>query len=398
MSYMGLLRKHPKFLAYGGLHYFYSGLGQTFLISVFVPFFLEEFSLERGEFSNCYAFSTVCSAMLLPFAGKKVDQSSLWALSLIGGAGLLLASLAMSFAPSVPFFVLGMFLLRFFGQGGMVLIASTAVGRFFGRDRGKALGMASLGLSVAESLLPAVLILTIGQVGWRMAWMILGACVLFVFLPFARVLLGKNFLEYQNPPGNFRASGDDNKRDSVRDPRFYLLLLAFMFLPFYITGTFIHQGLLAKSQGWTAEWIAFSFVAYGTSKIIASFIGGGLIDRFSARKVFVFFLLPLVLGLSLLLAGNHPVVALLYLALLGATTGLGLLAGTAIWAELYGIKNLGAIKSRVTTCMVVATAVGPLVIGRGFGISVQATLLLCVLVILLITMSNFFVLRPTFDK
>ncbi|MEQ8238358.1 MAG: MFS transporter [Cyclobacteriaceae bacterium] len=376
MSYLNIIRKHPNFLSYGMLHYFFSSIGQTFLISVSVPFMLTDLDISSGNFSNAYAVATLSSAFLLPLAGKWVDRLSLRLLSLLGGLGLVLASIVMFQVDNLVLLIFGLFLLRFFGQGSMILIGSTAIARFFSSNRGKALSVSSLGLAFAETLTPLLFVWLIAQYGWQTSWLFPIGAVLLVFIPVTQFLILRARKEPDSANEDFTNNDNDfTVKQMFRDPRFYMILPAFAFLPFFITGIFIHQNMLASAKGWTMEWMAACFIGFGIAKVLTSFMGGWLVDKFSAKSVFSFYLIPMALGLLLLLFLDHRLVGVFYMILIGITASLGSLTGVAIWAELYGVKNLGAIKSMVTMMMVVATAIGPIVIGWGFEQSLNYTLM-----------------------
>jgi predicted MFS family arabinose efflux permease len=65
--------------------------------------------------------------------------------------------------------------------------------------------------------------------------------------------------------------------------------------------------------------------------------------------------------------------AFIYLILLGCCFGTTFTISGAIWPEVYGTKNLGAIKSFVKAIMVFSSALSPWVFGLlfdvGFGIT-----------------------------
>jgi MFS family permease len=398
MTYLQLARSYPNYIGYGMLHYFMSSLGQTFLISVFVPFFVSSLGVTNNGFSVIYAFATLTSASLLPFAGKYIDAVRLRMMSLICGMGLIVACLIMANATHLAILFFGLFALRFFGQGGMVLIGSTAVARYFDHVRGKALSMASTGLPVAEALMPVLMVAAIHEWGLSSTWFLLGVGVALFFIP-ATILLVDKYNPFQTVPpliSHTNTSVKSRSRSEVlRDWKFYLLLPAFVFLPFFITGIFIHQNLVAEAKGWSIEWIAACFVGFGIARIVTNYIAGSLIDRFSAQKVFVFYLIPLMLALLVLQAGNHPLLALLYMILLGITASLQSLTGTAIWAEIYGVQHLGAIKSMTTTIMIVASAIGPVVIGWAFGHDLFLSLNISIGAVVLITCLSGFVIGRT---
>ncbi len=384
-SYLRLVSSHPRYIGFGFLHYFFSGLGQTFLISFFVPHFNEAFAIDNSSFGYLYSAATVCSALTFPYAGGMIDRFPLRYLSVANGLFLTLFCLITALAPHYLVLFLGLYGLRFTGQGFMVLIGSTGLARFFDAERGRSLSLASFGLSLSEGLMPTIVTLLAGLAGWRNAWLILPVFVLGIFVPLAITLIRKQdtFQWPPRPKGEGGPEGqaekeitedeegsqkgpqtpDATRKEVIRDPRFWLLVPGSMFLPFFITGMFIHQNLLAEAKGWSMEWMSTCFVAYFVSRIISYILAGPLIDRFGARRVFIFYLLPLLAGMNTLLIGDHPMVAMVYLFLAGLTASLAAVTNTAMWAEIYGTSHLGAIKSVVTMLMVLSTALGAVVIG-----------------------------------
>ena len=92
-------------------------------------------------------------------------------------------------------------------------------------------------------------------------------------------------------------------------------------------------------------------------------VTGLLIDRLSAVRVLPTFLLPLALGLFFVWAFDSEWWAWSYLFLLGVTAGVTHTGLTALWAEIYGVKNLGSIKSLYTSISIFTSALGPLAMG-----------------------------------
>ncbi len=392
MSYFQISKNHPEILGYGALHYFFSAIGQTFLISVCVPYIQADLELTSLGFSNRYAIATIASALTLPLIGGWVDRAKLTVVSLLGGLGLIVACCVMFLSSRLPVLLPGLFLLRFFGQGGMILIGSTAIAKFFTKNRGKGLSLSSMGLSIAETFMPIVFISLIGIMGWENAWLCLGAGAALIFIPATLLLIRNHHPDAtEETSTESKSTSDFTRRQVLKDPYFYLLLPVMLFLPFFITGIFIHQNLIAEAKGWSMDWMAATFIGFGVTKVLMSFIGGSLIDRFTARRVFIFYLLPVAIGLLVLNIGEHKVFALIYMCLLGMTASLGTLTGVAIWAEMYGAKNLGAIKSMITMIMVVSTALGPIVIGWGLETSLEWTIYTSIGVIFILVFLSYFV-------
>jgi MFS family permease len=133
---------------------------------------------------------------------------------------------------------------------------------------------------------------------------------------------------------------------------------------FIVTGIFIHQAELLNNKNWSKEWFAIAFIVYAISHFKSSLVFGSLVDQYSAQKVFRFYLLPMLLSIILIaLPFNSAIIALIFMFLLGFTIGASGPTIGSLWAECYGNKHLGAIRSMVTAIMVISTAVSPILFG-----------------------------------
>jgi len=131
--------------------------------------------------------------------------------------------------------------------------------------------------------------------------------------------------------------------------------------------------------GWRETWIssaifllvfflplalmATGLIAFSITQIAGNLIAGGLIDKFSSRKLYGWSALPLIFGLLIFSMGNGTENLVIYLLLAGLTAGMGGTFGNAIWPEMYGTKHLGAIRSMAGFIMIVATALSPAFFG-----------------------------------
>ncbi|MDD5504762.1 MAG: MFS transporter [Candidatus Omnitrophica bacterium] len=107
-------------------------------------------------------------------------------------------------------------------------------------------------------------------------------------------------------------------------------------------------------------------------------ISGRLVDKFSATTLLPVFLLPFAFALLIITFFRHPLAALVYLALAGVAIGMSNIINTAFLAEVYGQRHIGGIRAILSTIIVIATAVGPLLFGflldRGASFSAVAAL------------------------
>lgn len=71
-------------------------------------------------------------------------------------------------------------------------------------------------------------------------------------------------------------------------------------------------------------------------------------------------LIPLILAMIFVALFRNPFIVWLYMILLGINIGIAHTSVSAMWAELYGVNHLGAIRSLTTAISVFGTALGPL--------------------------------------
>ncbi|MEC7150640.1 MAG: MFS transporter, partial [Pseudomonadota bacterium] len=98
-----------------------------------------ELGITHGQFGNIYATATIFSSLLLSWVGKKIDEYQIIYYSFFVILLLFFSSLFFSFINNIYLLSVGIFLMRFSGQGLMSHTSTTTVSRFFEKSRGKAL-------------------------------------------------------------------------------------------------------------------------------------------------------------------------------------------------------------------------------------------------------------------
>ncbi|MEM7564653.1 MAG: MFS transporter, partial [Pseudomonadota bacterium] len=180
---LSLIRNEWQLLLFGFLMTFWSSPGQTFLISLFSGELRAELGFSDGEFAAIYSAATLLSAIVMVWSGALADRIDLKKLSIFTVVGLAIGCGMMSLVAGAISLFISLFLLRQLGQGLMYLISSTAMVRYIDAHKGKANAIASMGYTVAEAVMPGLLVLLLLWVGWRHSWQIAGLVVLIVMVP-----------------------------------------------------------------------------------------------------------------------------------------------------------------------------------------------------------------------
>ena len=346
---------------FGFLFTFFSAFGQTFFISLFVPFWVESFRISNTAFGSIYAAITIAAAVLLSLTGMFIDRMPLKRFGMIVFAGLMASTVLLALAGNVVFLTAGLLLVRWLGQGMMTHTSQTGVAKYFERDRGKALGLTALGLSAGQFLLPLLVLPLLTAVGWRMGLISMAAAALVIVLPILWKMSPANVPESVHPlPQNGKAGKGNNY---LRSGKFWIIASNVIIVPFIATAIFLYQYTIGRDRGWDVSWIAFSFTFYPILSAVALLLSGNLVDRFTGTRLFPLYLIPLLASLILMTLISAKWILPLFYGLLGFSAGLGNTVKTAIQAEVYGTMNLGKIRSYFTTIMVISTAVGPPLFG-----------------------------------
>lgn len=384
-DYVSFARANLRFLAFGFLVAFTSSAGQTFFIGVFGPEVRAAFSLSHTEWGTVYMIGTLSSAAALTYTGGLIDRVDLRVFAAIVIAGLAGACFVMSMSQSVIALTIAIFLLRQMGQGLTSHTASTSMARYHDAHRGKALSLISIGFTVGEAALPVLAVAAIAAWGWRQTYSTTGLVVLAIIPVVLWLLKGHSHRHTQHVSAarekslTTKDSSEGKTRwEMLTEPRFYWILPAVLAPSFIVTAMFFHHLTLAEAKGWTAEWVTGSYWVFGVSTVLALLTAGPLIDRLTAARIMPFYLLPLAAGLVLLAPAENPLWMMAYLFLGGLNSGLYFAGLTALWAELYGVRHLGAIKSTAGAISVFASALGPVTVGLmlDMGFSIE-TVCLC---------------------
>ena len=357
--------KNLNLLFFGFLIAFASGFGQTFFISLFSQDFRDTFELTNTEFGSLYSIATVLSAITIIWAGKLIDTVSLRKYTLAIILGLALTCLMASFVFNVFFLFLVIYFLRLFGQGLMGHTSRTTMARYFNTNRGKALAISGFGFSVGEIIYPAAVVFLLLTIGWRLTWFSSSIFILIFFgIFFYFIFKINNFKKENNRDEKIDLSEISwRRRDVLKDFKFYMYLPLSLLMSFTVTGFLFHQVYIAEIKSWTLINLAQSFIFYAVSGITGSIISGILIDKLTGRKLIPFHLLPILAIFIVMLFSDHVYVLYLYMAGLGLSNGLTENISNSLWAEMYGVKNLGSIKALLTFFGIMASASSPFLYG-----------------------------------
>ena len=354
-------------LSFGFCFSLFSAFGQTFVISLYVPYLQHDFNLSDSLFSSMYGIATLAGAFTINWLGRYIDKIRLTKFSIRVLLAYSFALILFSQSYYVPVLFLAIYGVRLFGQGLMIHISITSMARFFNQNRGKAISLSALGHPFSEAFFPIVIVASLALLGWRIT-LLLSAVLVLMVVPLTLYLLLKNNkfsqLKMYFPAVVTHEEVQQAKTSSLLKNKFFWIMAPTGIVSGAVgTGFLFFQLKLGEIRDWSPEFIAAAFAAYAIANAITGLLGGWLSDTFTGKKLFSFTLLPFALGLLTLVFFNGWWVYVVFIASIGFSNGFGSSVKNTAMAELFGTKLLGSVRSLFTTLTVFSTALGPLVFG-----------------------------------
>jgi len=341
-----------KVILFGFIFTFFSSFGQSFFLGLFNSSIRDELSITHGQFGSIYASATLLSSFILVWIGKKIDDVNIIKFSSYVIIFLSISCFLFSKISSVIFLFIGIFLMRLAGQGLTTHCATTTISRYFDKNRGRALSTGWLGLSLAEFILPILIVFLLTFIEWRDIWLSISILVI-IILPITAYSLVRDLkLDTREDVPDEKKPLKEIKQwkriEALKDYRFYIICLNMLAMPWIATGSFVYQSFISASKEWGPYVIAQSFMSYSI---------------FSVITLFIYMNIPLFFSTIILFYFDSYVSSFFFFGLIGITNGLANVLGSSTWAEIYGVKYIGSIKALTTALMVFSTAFGTALFG-----------------------------------
>ncbi len=353
-----------------GLGIFASGPGQSHTFSVFIGPISEDLGISVTSIAFAYALATVGAAFLLPYVGKQVDRFGP-RMSLLGIViALGLACLFFGAAANMIWLVVGFGLLRFLGQGSMMLGSANLVAQWFSAKRGFAMSLMALGFSASMAVHPQLGRWLIEAFGWREAWVGLGLFTWVLMIPVLMLLVQDkpeelglrpdNAAEPLDAAGQTPAVTGATLAEALRERSFYILALGWASMAGLVTTLHFHNVTVMTMQGLDPAWATSAFTIAAVTMVFMMPLVGRAFDRFRTRFVFAAGLVVQAAALVAVTFVDNVPTLVVYGIVFGLNNAFSMTMFGYIWPRYFGRKHLGRIQGTGQMVGVFAASLGPL--------------------------------------
>ena len=325
----------------------------------FYPFFVQELGWSRAQVTSGNAYSKIAVAIAFGFiAGRMVDRFGPRRL-MLGGivmAGLALVGLSYATTMSVFYFFYAFNALGYVCGGP--LPNQVLLSRWFDQGRGKAMGIAYLGIGVGGALVPLLAFRLTEAIGWRGALWWLGILMIVVALPAAWFV--------REPPAaaaRARAASSQSLRPLLSRPAFFLLMIGSMASIGAVGGTMQNLALYLSLDRKLAQADidgTLSLVLIGS--LAGRLLMGWLADRIAKKRVMILIYVIVAAAIPPLFYAPTPGTLKVFAFLFGIGLGGDYMIIPLMAAEIYGVAILGRVLGIVLTADSVAESLVPMLV------------------------------------
>ena len=343
---------------------------------VFLTVLTDAFGWSRAEVSWGFSLVSLCGAIYAPLVGRAVDRFGPRVSQIVGAlamsAGFVLLR---GIENKVAFYLLMGGLVSFGSTALGPLPSNTAVSNWFVALRGRALGIATAGISMGGVIFVPLTHLLIARLGWRDAFAALGVLIVAIVIPPVAWLMVRRPEDIGlRPDGGVRRSGEHigiehehersvTPREAMRQRNFWLITAAFALTVMGLSATLLHQVSFLLDRGISGAAGAFTLGATAGVGVLGKLGFGYLLDHFGQRRVIVWCFGLQALGVVLLAATYSWPMLVLFVLVYGFAMGGNATLQATILGECFGRLYYGAIAGRMTPFIVIGQAVGVPLLG-----------------------------------
>lgn len=366
----------------------------VYTFGVFLKPLAEEFAWSRESVSAAFGIAAMTVAVCSPPLGFLLDRFEPRRIILpsIAVFGLAFASLSLLTAHLwhlyIVFLVLGVV-----GNGTAQMAYSRAVSSWFDRRRGMALSVVMAGGATGAMVLPPVTEALIGSIGWRSAFVAIGAMILVIGLPTVALLVRERPAPVAGAhPGGAGAT----LRDGLTSRVFWIAVTVLFVSSIAQNGALTHMSALLTDRGVTAGGGAIALSVMGASSLVGRLVTGWLLDHFFAGRVAFGLLLTAALGTVFLAGASSLTGGVVAAALIGFGMGGEADVTPYLIARYFGLRSFSMLYGLTWTFYAAAGAVGPVLMGRAFDLTGSYETLLTQLAVGTMAVAALMLLLPSY--
>ncbi|MBI2935335.1 MAG: MFS transporter [Chloroflexi bacterium] len=254
------------------------------------------------------------------------------------------------------------------------LLTTVPLAKWFVRQRGRAMAIAASGIAIGAIFLLPFTQLLIRALGWRNAWMVLGAIGIGVIVPLSILFLRRQpedmgLLPDGDPPaGMVSAAAARPQRvaqetswtlgEALRTPTLWRLVLVFSMTSLSMGSMGVHRIPHFVDRGFDPQLVSYAISLDAGLAAVTTFAVSFILDRVPVRFIGAAAYCGVAGAVTLMIFAYSAPMMFAANGLWGFSMGVNLVLANFMWAQYFGRAFLGTIRGIVLPITLAFGAVG----------------------------------------
>jgi MFS family permease len=346
----------------------------------YYDFFVNEFGWSRTVVTSGNAIGKLIVAPLFGFfAGWLIDRygprKMMLAGSLLAGSAIIGLSLMNNLGMFYFFYIMNAL---GYVSGGP-LPCQVLISRWFKKNRGKAMGIAYLGIGTGGALVPLISTALEKNMGWHIALTSIGVIVILFSFPMAF------FIKEAPIQNEVHEEKEPNVpiRSILKNKNFYFLGIGSMCSIGAVGGISQHLKLYLRDMDFSQSHSAQIMSLVLLSSLAGRVLMGMLADMFPRKYVMILIYIIVGSSIPLLLIPDFPGRLYIFAVIFGIGLGGDYMIIPLMAGDIFGIKTLGRVMGIILVADGLAESLSPMMVGALYNDTLKSyspgfTILICV--------------------
>jgi MFS family permease len=326
----------------------------------FFDFMVNDFGYSRVQVTSGNAVGKIVVAPLFGFlAGWMIDRYGPRRLMMLGAVFMGIAFIGLSYSGTLwMFYLFYVFNALGYVVGGPIP-CQVLISRWFDKNRGKAMGIAYLGIGLGGTLVPIIATNLERNLGWQHALSVLGILIMLIALP----------LPFFFKDAFRKKTQTQNTEKSVpilpilKKPSFYLLAVGSMCSIGAVGGIGQHLKLYLSDLEFSQSQAAHVFSLVLISSLVGRLGMGWLSDIIHRKFVMILIYILIAIAILSLLVPPFPGRLYMFAVIFGIGIGGDYMIIPLMAGDLFGVRALGRTMGIILVSDGIAEALFPVLVG-----------------------------------
>jgi len=349
-------------------------------LSFFYDFMIREYGWSRTVVTSGNAVGKLLVGPLFGFiAGWMIDRYGPRRLMITGSLMMGTALIGLSLSGSLSMF----YLFYVFNALGYVfggpIPCQVLISRWFDKNRGKAMGIAYLGIGTGGAIVPLLAAGLEKELGWHLALAALGVLIILISLPMVYFIKDPSSKEVRKE----RTETMVPIKSMLKNPNFYLLAFGSMCSIGAVGGIGQHLKLYLRDLDFTQSEAAHVLSFVLLSSLVGRVLMGWLADIINRKYVMILIYLLVASAIPFLMMSEFPGRIYLFAVIFGFGLGGDYMIIPLMAGDLFGVRALGRTMGIILVADGVAESLFPMLVGALYNDTTKSyavgfTVLICV--------------------